>query len=109
MRVGIATDQGGFGLKEELLGQLQAAGYEVVDHMNIHGWPHGWALRCLGSGPGILASEIQPRIASPAAFGQGRVRRIGRSWQFSCGRMLTARISCGSLMLELSELAKEVA
>jgi len=31
MRVGIATDHGGFGLKEELLGQLQAAGYEVVD------------------------------------------------------------------------------
>jgi ribose 5-phosphate isomerase B len=31
MRVGIATDHGGFGLKEELMGQLRAAGYEVVD------------------------------------------------------------------------------
>src|SRR6476620_9964690 len=31
MRVGIATDHGGFGLKEELLGQLHAAGHEVVD------------------------------------------------------------------------------
>src|SRR5271157_2837484 len=31
MRVGIATDHGGFGLKEELLGQLRAAGHEVVD------------------------------------------------------------------------------
>jgi ribose 5-phosphate isomerase B len=31
MRVGIATDHGGFGLKEELLGQLKAAGHEVVD------------------------------------------------------------------------------
>ena len=31
MRVGIATDHGGFGLKEELLGQLPAAGHEVVD------------------------------------------------------------------------------
>jgi ribose 5-phosphate isomerase B len=31
MRIGIATDHGGFGLKEELLGQLRAAGHEVVD------------------------------------------------------------------------------
>jgi ribose 5-phosphate isomerase B len=31
MRVGIATDHGGFTLKEELVGQLHAAGHEVVD------------------------------------------------------------------------------
>ncbi len=31
MRVGIATDHGGFGLKQELVGQLRAAGHEVVD------------------------------------------------------------------------------
>jgi ribose 5-phosphate isomerase B len=31
MRVGIATDHGGFGLKEELVTQLRAAGHEVVD------------------------------------------------------------------------------
>ena len=31
MRVGIATDHGGFSLKEDLLGRLKAAGYEVVD------------------------------------------------------------------------------
>jgi ribose 5-phosphate isomerase B len=31
MRVGIATDHGGFGLKEELLGRLHTAGHEVVD------------------------------------------------------------------------------
>ena len=31
MRVGIATDHGGFGLKEELVSQLRAAGHEVVD------------------------------------------------------------------------------
>jgi len=30
-RVGIATDHGGFGLKEELLAQLRAAGHEVMD------------------------------------------------------------------------------
>ena len=31
MRIGIATDHGGFSLKEELLGQLRAVGHEVVD------------------------------------------------------------------------------
>jgi ribose 5-phosphate isomerase B len=31
MRVGIATDHGGFGLKEEFVGWLRAAGHEVVD------------------------------------------------------------------------------
>jgi ribose 5-phosphate isomerase B len=31
MRVGIATDHGGFGLKEELVAQLRATGREVVD------------------------------------------------------------------------------
>jgi hypothetical protein len=30
MRIGIATDHGGFSLKEELLGQLRAAGHEVI-------------------------------------------------------------------------------
>ena len=30
-KVGIATDHGGFGLKEELVAQLQGAGHEVVD------------------------------------------------------------------------------
>ena len=31
MRIGIATDHGGFSLKEELLAQLREAGHEVVD------------------------------------------------------------------------------
>ena len=31
MRVGIATDHGGFSLKEELLARLRAAGHEIVD------------------------------------------------------------------------------
>jgi len=31
MRIGIATDHGGFGLKQELLARLRAAGHEVVD------------------------------------------------------------------------------
>ena len=31
MRIGIATDHGGFGLKEDLARRLRAAGHEVVD------------------------------------------------------------------------------
>jgi ribose 5-phosphate isomerase B len=31
MRVGVATDHGGFGLKEDLVAHLRAAGHEVVD------------------------------------------------------------------------------
>jgi len=31
MRVGIATDHGGYGLKEELMAQLRGAGHEVID------------------------------------------------------------------------------
>jgi ribose 5-phosphate isomerase B len=31
MRVGIATDHGGFGLKEELIERLRTAGHEIVD------------------------------------------------------------------------------
>jgi len=31
MRVGIATDHGGYGLKQELVTQLRSAGHEVVD------------------------------------------------------------------------------
>ena len=39
MRIGIATDHGGFSLKEQLLSQLREAGHEVVDfgahHLSI--------------------------------------------------------------------------
>jgi ribose 5-phosphate isomerase B len=31
MRIGIATDHGGFSLKEDLLNRLKAAGHEVID------------------------------------------------------------------------------
>jgi len=36
MRLGIATDHGGFGLKEDLVARLRAAGHEVVD-FGAHG------------------------------------------------------------------------
>jgi ribose 5-phosphate isomerase B len=39
MKVGIATDHGGFGLKEELIAKLHATGHEITDfgarHLNL--------------------------------------------------------------------------
>ena len=40
MRVGIATDHGGFGLKEEIVARLRAAGHEVAD-FGAHGLNSG--------------------------------------------------------------------
>jgi len=40
MKLGIATDHGGFGLKEELVGRLQGAGHEVID-FGAHGLASG--------------------------------------------------------------------
>jgi ribose 5-phosphate isomerase B len=40
MRIGIATDRGGFGLKEELLARLRASGHEVLD-FGAHTWNSG--------------------------------------------------------------------
>jgi hypothetical protein len=36
MRVGVATDHGGFVLKQELVAHLREAGHEVVDFGRVH-------------------------------------------------------------------------
>jgi len=51
MRVGIATDHGGFGLKEEIVARLRAAGYEVVDF----------------GAPGLNAGDDYPDFVIPLA------------------------------------------
>ena len=38
MRVGIATDHGGFGLKEDLVARLRTAGHEVIDFGAHRSW-----------------------------------------------------------------------
>jgi ribose 5-phosphate isomerase B len=40
MKIGIATDHGGFGLKEELVSRIGAAGHEIVD-FGAHGMNSG--------------------------------------------------------------------
>jgi len=46
MRIGIATDHGGFDLKEDLLVRLKEAGHEVVDFGAI-AWNQGTIIQIL--------------------------------------------------------------
>lgn len=48
MRIGIATDHGGFDLKEELLVRLKEAGHEVVD-FGAHSINQATIIRILSS------------------------------------------------------------
>ena len=86
MRLGIATDHGGFGLKEELLGKLRKAGHEVIDfsahtlgpagrgrrshEYSVHGRTDGGAGGGLGSRRNVFGCQVQQRPATSAAPGQ---------------------------------------
>ena len=64
MRIGIATDHGGFGLKEELLARLRAAGHEVLD-FGAHSWNSGddypdFVVPLAGS---VAAGEVERGVA----------------------------------------------
>jgi ribose 5-phosphate isomerase B len=61
MKVGIATDHGGFGLKEELMARLHAAGHEVTDF----------------GAYGLNSSDDYPDFVSPLAeaVAAGKVER----------------------------------
>ena len=62
MRIGIAADHGGFGLKEDLRGRLRAAGHDVVDFGANH------------LEPGDDYPDFVTRLAQAVASG------IGRAW-----------------------------
>jgi aldose 1-epimerase len=76
MRVGIATDHGGFGLKEELIAQLRTAGHEVVD-FGAHSltpdddYPDFAALAGTGGGgcQGTPGEEVAMRVVSGGDHG----------------------------------------
>jgi ribose 5-phosphate isomerase B len=61
MRVGIATDHGGFTLKEEMVAQLRAAGHEVVDF-------GAYSLVQDDDYPDVSWSGIQPSGVPSASF-----------------------------------------
>ena len=91
MRIGIATDHGGFGLKEELLTQLRAAGHEVVDfgahtltpdddHMNI---------LCMGGrtvGPAVAWDLVQTFLAAEFSQAERHLRRLGKVTSVEAGK-----------------------
>jgi len=71
MRIGIAADHGGFGLKEDLRGRLIAAGHEVVD---------------FGRKP-VRASDDYPDFVTPLAraVASGTVSTRGCGLRQRCG------------------------
>ena len=71
MRVGIATDHGGFALKEELVAQLRKAGHEVVD----------FGANSLNSGddyPGLRRAARSGRRGGQGGSRRGDLRQRGR-------------------------------
>jgi ribose 5-phosphate isomerase B len=64
MRIGIATDHGGFGLKEELLARLRAAGHEVLD-FGAHTWNSGddYPDFVVPLARSVAASEVERGVA----------------------------------------------
>ena len=75
MRIGIATDHGGFSLKEQLLSQLREAGHEVVDFGAHH----------------LSKDDDYPDDVLPLA--QGRGRGEGESWRSDFAGVASARRS----------------
>ena len=73
MRVGIATDHGGFGLKEELVKRLRAAGNEVVD-FEAHDMSEGDDYPDYVLPPGNVFSRLFSRAR--AWNGSGRTLRV---------------------------------
>ena len=90
MRVGIATDHGGFGLKEELVAQLRAAGHEVID-FGAHRLNHDddypdfvvplaqavasrarWTAACAVCGSGVGASVCAKKFTGVRACAHSR-------------------------------------
>jgi ribose 5-phosphate isomerase B len=64
MRVGIATDHGGFWLKEDLLKQLRGAGHDVVD-FGAHSFASGddYPDFVIPLARAVAASEVQRGVA----------------------------------------------
>ena len=64
MRLGIATDHGGFGLKEDLVARLRAAGHEVVD-FGAHSLEPGddYPDFVIPLGRAVAAGEVERAVA----------------------------------------------
>ena len=74
MRIGIATDHGGFELKEKLAAKLRAAGHEVVDFGANQLTPDD-------DYPDFVIPLGQAVAAGKSRARRGRVRQRGRSFR----------------------------
>jgi ribose 5-phosphate isomerase B len=80
MRIGIATDHGGFGLKEELVTNLRAAGHEVVDF---------GAHICMGGrtvGPAVALDLVETFLAAKFSQAERHLRRLGKVAALEAGK-----------------------
>jgi ribose 5-phosphate isomerase B len=99
MRVGIATDHGGFSLKEELIARLRAAGHEIVD-FGAHAlnadddYPdfvvplakaviagrvqRGVAICGSGVGPAVAWDLVQTFLTAEFSQAERHLRRLGK-------------------------------
>ena len=64
MRVGIASDHGGFDLKQELIGQLRAAGHEIIDFgANSLGQEDDYPDFVIPLGRAVAAGQVERGVA----------------------------------------------
>ena len=94
MRVGIATDHGGFGLKEELVGQLRAAGHEVVD-FGAHGLNPGddYPDFVIPLARAVAEGKVERGVAiSGSQVGSGSVPRLSSRSAFQIAVMGRQRL-----------------
>jgi len=85
MRVGIATDHGGFGLKEELVSRIRAAGHEVADfgaHSLAEGDDDPDCVVPLGravvEGPEVAWDLVQTYLAAQYSRAERHLRRLSK-------------------------------
>ena len=64
MRVGIASDHGGFELKQDLIGQLRAAGHEIIDFgANSLGQEDDYPDFVIPLGRVVVAGQVERGVA----------------------------------------------
>jgi RpiB/LacA/LacB family sugar-phosphate isomerase len=103
MRIGIATDHGGFVLKEDLVAQLRTAGYEIIDFgankLNPDDdypdfvVPLGRAVAAgqIERGVAICGSGVRASVcATPCCMGRAQCARIADPCNI-CGRPLQGK------------------
>jgi ribose 5-phosphate isomerase RpiB len=99
MKVGIATDHGGFGLKEELMAKLHAAGHQVVDFgahsLNAHDdYPDFVVpLAEAAAGPAVAWDLVEAYLTAEYSQAERHLRRLGKVASIEAPRFKTQNAS----------------